>query len=548
MSSNINRKIEEAQSILRDLGLPEALWRRRVTNLTFLALCNIRPEDKWKNAKRISMTLSNDIMAFVNKYYKETYAANSRESFRKLALKPLLEQNIILHNPDNPNLKPNSALNHYSITDLTLETILKFESDEWPSALDNFKFNQFPENKRRDFLIRKVKVENFKSITNNEIQLGRINVFIGENGCGKSNILESLALISASVSNDVNFDGLYGKGVRIARPNLMVNSFLEMRQSSNIDLQVIATIQNKDIKFKYRLYPEHPSDIYTKWKDKEEEEELRRIITVLGEDMGVDYDQFEDNIEIFRAVVGKFNSQKQKKQKDENELKDILSDFSIFDLNTRSLRGIVPVDSRKTPLGINGEGLDLLISTFNSYEREQLMKSIELFSWLDDIKTDKNDKMKLEGLKPGRSSSTLYFSDRFMQKQNNILSAENSNEGILHVLFYLALFISNRTPRFFAIDNIETALNPKLCQKLIRILAILAKERSKQVLITTHNPAILDGLNVADDEQRLFEVYRTSEGYTKTRRIQFKSDLSNKEFKLSEMWMKGSLGAIPMYF
>jgi predicted ATPase len=135
-----------------------------------------------------------------------------------------------------------------------------------------------------------------------------------------------------------------------------------------------------------------------------------------------------------------------------------------------------------------------------------------------------------------------------MQKQNNLFSAENANEGILHVIFYLALFISNKTPDLFAIDNIETALNPNLCRSLIKELATLSKERGKQALITTHNPAVLDGLNLYDDSQRLFEVYRTDEGMTKVRRIQFKKGTEKKQNKLSEMWMEGLLGAIPQDF
>ncbi|MNR00124.1 hypothetical protein D3C85_1158850 [compost metagenome] len=152
------------------------------------------------------------------------------------------------------------------------------------------------------------------------------------------------------------------------------------------------------------------------------------------------------------------------------------------------------------------------------------------------------------GLKPGRSSSTLYFKDKFMLKSNNTFSAENSNEGILHVLFYLSLFISKKTPKFFAIDNIETALNPRLCQVLVAELVNLAKQSEKQVLITTHSPAILDGLNLFDDDQRLFVVSRTSDGKTRTRRIKFKDETGSKEFKLSQMWLNGTLGALPKNF
>ena len=43
-------------------------------------------------------------------------------------------------------------------------------------------------------MIRKVRVENYKSIPNLTLDLGRLTVLIGENGCGKSNILEAIAL------------------------------------------------------------------------------------------------------------------------------------------------------------------------------------------------------------------------------------------------------------------------------------------------------------------------------------------------------------------
>lgn len=78
-------------------------------------------------------------------------------------------------------------------------------------------------------------------------------------------------------------------------------------------------------------------------------------------------------------------------------------------------------------------------------------------------------------------------------------------------------------------------------------LAKLAKERDKQALITTNNPAVLDGLNLRDDDQRLFVVYRDDDGHTRTRRIQVKPDVGDR-LKLSELWMRGHLGGLPQGF
>ena len=66
--------------------------------------------------------------------------------------------------------------------------------------------------------------------------------------------------------------------------------------------------------------------------------------------------------------------------------------------------------------------------------------------------------------------------------------------------------------------------------------------------MTTHNPAILDGLNLNDDRIRLFEVYRNDKGQTKTRRIMINADNKPEKLKLSELWMRGYLGAISQNF
>lgn len=540
----MENKIIEAQEILNNFEFPQA-QQNQISALTLLALCNVRPKDSWQNAERKSMILSTDIMEFVNENYV-MYKSGSRESFRKEAINPFVNSGLIEKNPDNPDLPINSPNTHYAISYLALNTIKKYGTTEWKLALDNFNRYKKIESKKESpsILIKTIHLESYKSIVNDKIDLGRFNVFIGVNGCGKTNVLEALATVGAERGNDLTFDGLYSRGVRIARPDLILSSFLNSSQKSSIDISL--SLESNDIQEEYKcsLSPANLNDIYTKWINLSEEElypevMLKYFSLITKENPGITGNALLEKV---NDIISKNGLRKS------HNFDKLLSDYSIFDLNTKSLRGIAQLDSKKTPLGINGEGLDLLIASFNASERQQLSKCLTFFDWLDEIVADKDDKLKIMGLKPGRSTSTLYFKDKYMQQKNNTFSAENSNEGVLHVLFYLALFISNKTPKLFAIDNIETALNPRLCQVLISELVKLSKENEKQVLITTHNPAILDGLNLLDDEQRLFEVYRDSEGKTKTRRIKFKKDLSDKKFKLSEMWLKGLLGAVPKNF
>lgn len=406
-------------------------------------------------------------------------------------------------------------------------------------------------------MIKKISIKNYKSIVSDEIELGRVNVFIGENGAGKSNILEAVAMYSTAEGGNLSVENLYNKGIRVTKPGLMFSSFLEKKQQDSIKINVESD-ELKDLKSE--IIAKSPDDIYTRWITKEDE--------VKTEEFWSKARQFSDKLSDYLNDVPRNDEQEYQKRIDEiieripekleiipetsqermeRKMRHIISSYQIYTLSTPALRGITKTSLRQ-PLGLYGEGLDILLSTFTKEEWELLKEYSYFISWLEDIVTDEKDTLKFDGHKLGRSTSTLYFKDQFMRKNNNIFAAENANEGALHILFYLALFISKKTPSFFAIDNIETALNPKLCRTLMKNIAELAKKTEKQVLITTHNPAVLDGINLNDDEQRLFVVSRTKEGHTKTKRIKFKPPNNQSKYKLSELWMRGDLGGIPNNF
>ncbi len=379
-------------------------------------------------------------------------------------------------------------------------------------------------------MLRKLSIKNYKSIYDDAIELGRINIFIGENGCGKTNILEALGMASASKAMELHVEGLSNRGVRIAKPSLTFSSFLGIRQKHEIRIDLEFQENNEKFELPSVIYSKDENDIYSQWKD----DSLIYLI-----------DEVELHLhgELHREF-GKERIQEPWIVKEFNGL----TKYLIFNLNTKALRGLRS-ESKRLPLGINGESLDVLLSQFKEEEWETLKKYNYMISWLKETVIDENDSLKFKGHKLGNSSSKLYFEDKFMQKKNmnNLFSAENANDGVLHVMFYLVLFLSSKTPSLFAIDNIENSVNPMICRTLTKELVALAKAGNKQALITTHNPAVLDGLNLLDDEQRLFVVSRNDNGMTKTKRIKYKPKTTRK-LKLSEMWMRGLIGGLPKNF
>lgn len=366
---------------------------------------------------------------------------------------------------------------------------------------------------KTDNMIETITVKNFKSITDMTLSLGNVNVFIGANGSGKSNILEAIAMVAAERSAQIEVNSMIQKGIRIAKPDLMISSFYGQPSNSIINVNISGT---EGERIKYAVTNLAPEDIYSTWNAPWSTGARRGNI---------------------KEAVEKTD-----------KLREYLSKYLIYSLSINALRGLTS-DSLQYPLGLNGEGLDVLLNNIPKEEIMQIKESAkDYISWIEDIFFDSEEIYKMQGYKLGRSKSNLYFRDKFMQKKNNLFSAENANEGALELLFYLTLFISRKTPDFFAIDNIENGLNPRLCRFLMKKICELAVKNGKQVLITTHNPAILDGLNLNDGSQRLYVVTRNDEGKTQAKRIQTKEQTSEQRMMLSEMWMKGLIGGVPYNF
>ncbi len=131
-------EITDAQKILADLGMPLA-QQNEMAALTLLALCELKPDDRWSTAQRRSMTVSKGIMAFIRDHYGKTYAPNTRETFRRQVLHQFVQGRIADYNPDNPTLPTNSPRAHYAVTEAALRTIQTFGTDNWTNTIEEFR-------------------------------------------------------------------------------------------------------------------------------------------------------------------------------------------------------------------------------------------------------------------------------------------------------------------------------------------------------------------------------------------------------------------------
>ena len=86
--------------------------------------------------------------------------------------------------------------------------------------------------------IKRVHIKNFKSIVDLQLDLAPINVFIGENGSGKSNILEALAFAAAAAANKLDNEFLVSRGIRVTDPRFMRSAFADAPKAAiSVDVE-----------------------------------------------------------------------------------------------------------------------------------------------------------------------------------------------------------------------------------------------------------------------------------------------------------------------
>ena len=350
-------------------------------------------------------------------------------------------------------------------------------------------------------MITQLNIRGFKSLADVDVELGQVNVFIGANGSGKTNFLEAIGLCQSNTKIHM------GSGGRSVLPKNLVSSFKKTACSNEINIE----ISKADVTVLYQF-------------------------SILSR--GFEY-----------------SFSKTKGTDEEDLLYKLISNYAIFSPNMPCLRGIIPDTTQRIPIGLAGgrlaeaveDLLDIKNEKFGTLDFDELF---EILDWVSDIAiVPPNRDLVPAGIPTLRS--IIRFTDRWMREDRNQLSAYDASEGALYVLFALVLAMHPESPKVFAIDNFDHAMHPRLARATVRIFSQEILKTDRQALLTTHNPLVLDGLNLSDDRIRLFAVERNSYGATKIYRIQVSEEIlqaSQQGLSLSNLWIMGRLGGVPDIF
>lgn len=387
-------------------------------------------------------------------------------------------------------------------------------------------------------MIEQFHVTAFKSLEDVTVELGRVNVLIGPNGSGKSNFLEALGVLGAAARGRVDDESLRRRGVRLGLPERYRTAFPDTPHVSEIRFEATSDEAN----YLVGLWQDKASSIRRAWRYNYEslkEGETKHASRSQRSSPKLDP---ESGLAALKLV-------ELKPKNPAYLLMRLLEDYRIFAPTTPHLRGLVVDESGARPVGLSGGNLaealeELLKSKGGSFKQRVL----ELVEWATDVDITSAREAMLSPSVPS-PRTVVRFTDKYMKKRLNQLSAYDASEGALYILFAAVLALHPASPRILAIDNMDHALNPRLARALMQHFCkwVLSRQQT-QVLLTCQNPTTLDGLPLIDKRVRLFAVDRTTRGRTSITPIKVEDEILQKAregWTLSRMWVSGVLGGVP---
>ncbi|MCA9537238.1 MAG: AAA family ATPase [Myxococcales bacterium] len=388
-------------------------------------------------------------------------------------------------------------------------------------------------------MLSRIQIKGFKSIREAKVELGAFNVFVGPNGAGKSNLLEAIGVLGAAAKGRVDDEALLRRGVRPGVPALYKSSFRQQRIPPQIDIEAQS-----------RTGPAS----------------LRILLRNPVRDSGEGWSFFSESLKHKgRRLAGRSEANRHRGNPEQGrvalEMADLdpkqpaaalvrrLQDFAIYAPTTGVLRGTVPDPQQREPIGLSGGRLpEAALEVLRNTTKQQRGEYFDLLGWVErwGVRAAADAPIARSVPTPRR---VLQFTDRYMADGRNVLTAYDASEGSLFVLFALVVSLHPSIPPTVAIDNMDHGLNPRLARALVtKMSEWVLKQADRQLLVTAHNPSLLDGLPLQDDRVRLFVVDRALNGETVINRIIVTPAIlerAREGWTLSRMWVAGHLGGVP---
>lgn len=411
--------------------------------------------------------------------------------------------------------------------------------------------------------IKRIKISNFKSFKNLEIELGAFNVVIGANAAGKSNFISVFGFVrdiaNEGLDNAVSLQGSeYLSNIGVPLPQTVSLSITLGFQGCGLKMSdsVVADVEEADYEFSLRV--DSRPVIFRVEKDAltlkvnytdtvkagNGQPKGRKVVGA-----GSISIRNEDGAPKFRVNRPRRLQTRTAKELFPTFMRDTLkpsalllqtpyffpplgitlSDIAIYDFDPKLSKKAVPV-AGKSELDEDGSNLSLVLkSIVENKEKKRKFSNLikDVLPFVEDLATDKFvDKSLLFKLRE------KYFKDMYFPA--SFISDGTVNIGAL----IAALYFEEKSVSI--IEEPERNIHPYLISRVIDMMKDASK--NKQIIVTTHSPEIVKHA----DLENILLVSRDKDGFSIISRPSEKNEVKiflENELGLDEIFIQNLWGA-----
>ncbi|MEZ4866886.1 MAG: AAA family ATPase [Caldilineaceae bacterium] len=356
-------------------------------------------------------------------------------------------------------------------------------------------------------MIDEITIQNFKSYQYGTLQLAPLTLLVGANASGKSNAIEAIRFLSW-LAQGRRLDDIFEKVQQtdIAIRGTLGDLIYDQAQESTITLgcSLTNTGEWKELQISIQLKEDEEPRVVAESIRSEISTvplyEIKHAADQHSREVQVAYNNFArggkkptipctDRQAIFTQleIPSRFNEGQARTTIPEvtSKFQQALQQILFLDPNPRSMGEYSFIVDRE----LRGDGSNLSSSLYNLCnvrdQKEDVLAFIRALPEQDIvdinfIQTPRNEVMV---------QLTESFGDQKIQRDAPLLS-----DGTLRVLAVAAALLSAAGGSFVIIEEIDNGVHPSRAGILLQNIQRVAIERDLRVLLTSHNPALLDSL------------------------------------------------------
>lgn len=362
-------------------------------------------------------------------------------------------------------------------------------------------------------MLKQLILENWKSFRYAELPLDPLTVLIGTNASGKSNVVEALEFlqriargenIEAALAGDKTLTSIRG-GLEWAafkpETQFTLNALVQGEDEKTDYLYVIQTQIISEVKVieeyieRQNLNEDHTIKYVEKFTVKKID-----LNTKSGMKEPGNYFDFKDIVsnhiylstdEEGRLILGKELQERYfpLKIKAINCVVSTLKEILILNPIPSKMREYSRLSDTLESDASNIAGVLAALSEEHKTEVESTLSN-----YIKDF--PEGDIQKLWAEKVGRfgTDAMLYCQEEWKPGHVTEIDARTMSDGTLRFLAILTALLTRPEGSQLVIEEIDNGLHPSRAELLVRILREIGSKRKIDILLTTHNPALLDAL------------------------------------------------------